>query len=446
MNYVSNTDEQLMEMLRAIGVEKFEDLIESIPESLRVMDKFELFPALSEPEVIKLLYEYSRKNLHSNDYVTFMGLGAYDHYVPALVNFVIDRPEFKTAYTPYQAEVSQGTLQAMYEFQSLICDLTGMEVANASMLDGASALAEALMMANAQNRRTEFVFAGTINPNYLSVCRTITAGKGFAFEFASGADGTCDLDKLSQKVTDKTSAVIVQQPNAYGNLEEVEEIEKIAHSKESLLISVVDPISLGIIKAPGEYNADIVVGEGQTLGLPLSFGGPYLGLFATKMEFIRRLPGRLSGMTIDVEGRRAFVLTLQTREQQIKRERATSNICTNQGLMMLAATVYLSVMGKEGIKEVAEHCFRKAHFLAEQIKQIPGYQLFNEKPFFREFLVIPPIPAEKIIEEGKKQMILAGVDTSKFKELQPGLLVSVTEKRTEKEMLDLVELLKKFSS
>ncbi|MEJ5286001.1 MAG: Glycine dehydrogenase [decarboxylating] (glycine cleavage system P1 protein) [Candidatus Kapaibacterium sp.] len=446
MNYVTNTDEQLKEMLQQIGVSKFEDLIDSIPQSIRILDKFELFPALSESEVVKLLYEYSKKNLSSNDYVNFMGLGAYDHFVPALVNFIIDRPEFKTAYTPYQAEVSQGTLQAMYEFQSLICDLTGMDVANASMLDGASALAEALLMANAQNRKTEFVFAGTINPNYLTVCKTITSGRNFTFDFATSSDGTCDLDLLNRKVTEKTSAVIVQQPNAYGNLEEVDEIEKIAHSKGALLIAVVDPISLGIIKSPGEYNADIVVGEGQPLGIPLSFGGPYLGIFATKQEFIRKLPGRLSGMTLDADGKRAFVLTLQTREQQIKRERATSNICTNQGLMMLAATVYLSVMGKEGIKEVAEHCFRKAHYLAEQIKQIPGFRLYNDKPFFREFLLITPVSPKTIIDEGKKRNILAGVDTTKFQGMQPGLLVSVTEKRTLNELDNLIELLKTFSS
>ncbi|MCX7908640.1 MAG: aminomethyl-transferring glycine dehydrogenase subunit GcvPA [Ignavibacteria bacterium] len=446
MNYVSNTEEQLREMLHTIGVDKFEDLIESIPESIRVLDKFQLFPALSEFEVVNLLQEYSKKNLNSNEYVTFMGLGSYDHYVPALVNFVIDRPEFKTAYTPYQAEVSQGTLQAMYEFQSMICDLTGMEVANASMLDGASALAEALLMSNAHNRKTHFVFAGTPNPNYLTVCKTITAGKNFNFDLAIADDGTCDLERLSQIVSEKTSAVVVHQPNAYGNLEEVDEIERIAHSKGALLISVVDPISLGIIKCPGEYNADIVVGEGQPLGIPLSFGGPYLGIFATRQDFIRKIPGRLSGMTIDADGKRAFVLTLQTREQQIKRERATSNICTNQGLMMLAATVYLSIMGKNGIRELAEICFRKAHYLAEQIKKIPGFKIFNNKPFFREFLVIPPVPVHKILEEGKKEKILAGIDTSKFPELKPGLLVSVTEKRTESELEKFVEFLKLFGT
>ncbi len=446
MAYVSNTDEQINEMLKVIGVEKFEDLITSIPEKIRVIEKFELFPSLSEAEVVKLLYEYSKKNLNSNDIVSFMGMGAYDHYVPALVNFVIDRTEFKTAYTPYQAEVSQGTLQAMYEFQSMICDLTGMDVANASLLDGASALAEALLMSFAHNRKTHFVFAGTVNPNYLKVCGTITSGKNFQFDFSVSSDGTCNLNLLSDLVSDKTSAVVVQHPNVYGNLEEIDEIEKIAHSKGALLIQVVDPISLGILKSPGEYNVDIVVGEGQPLGIPLSFGGPYLGLFATKQEFIRKLPGRLSGMTIDVEGKRAFVLTLQTREQQIKRERATSNICTNQGLMMLAATVFLAVVGKEGIKEIAEDCFQKAHYLADQISKIPGYKLLTDKPFFREFLVIPPIDAKTIIESGKKVGILPGIDTKRFKELHSGLLISVTEKRTMQEIDNLVDLLSSVSS
>ncbi|MFN3306621.1 MAG: aminomethyl-transferring glycine dehydrogenase subunit GcvPA [Candidatus Kapaibacteriota bacterium] len=446
MSYVSNTDEQIKEMLEIIGIEKFEDLIVSIPEKIRILEKFDLFPSLSEAEVVKLLYDYAKKNLNTNDFVNFMGMGAYDHYVPALVNFVIDRTEFKTAYTPYQAEVSQGTLQAMYEFQSMICDLTGMDVANASLLDGASALSEALLMAFAHNRKTHFVYAGAVNPNYLRVCRTITSGKNFQFDFAISTDGTCNLNLLSEIVSDRTSAVVVQQPNVYGNLEETDEIEKIAHSKGALLIQVVDPISLGILKSPGEGNADIVVGEGQPLGIPLSFGGPYLGLFATKQEFIRKLPGRLSGMTIDAEGKRAFVLTLQTREQQIKRERATSNICTNQGLMMLAATVFLAVVGKEGIKEIAEHCFQKAHYLADRISKIPGFKLFSDKPYFREFLVIPPVDAKVIIERGKKVGILPGIDTKRFKELHSGLLISVTEKRTMQEIDKLVDLLSSFGS
>lgn len=445
MSYISNTKAEQAEMLRQIGVNSFEELISSIPNEIRLLDRFELFPALSEYEIVKLFTEYANQNLNSSEYTTFMGLGAYDHYVPALVNFVIDRSEFKTAYTPYQAEVSQGTLQAMYEFQSMICDLTQMDVANASMLDGGSALAEAVLMANAHNRRNEVVFAGQINPNYISTTKTITAGKNLNFLFAIDSDGTCDLNLLERIVTEKTSAVVFQQPNAYGNLEDFDIIERIAHSQGALLIAVIDPISLGILKPPGEYNADIVVGEGQPLGIPLSFGGPYLGIFATKQEFIRKIPGRLSGMTLDVDGKRAFVLTLQTREQQIKRERATSNICTNQGLMMLAATVYLSVMGKAGIKELAEICFKKAHYLAEKIKKLGGYKLFNDKPFFREFLVIPPVEPENIISEGKKEKILPGIDTSKFTGMQKGLLVAVTEKRTDDEMNRLIELLKRFS-
>jgi glycine dehydrogenase subunit 1 len=445
MSYIANTKAEQEEMLRQIGVKNFEELIASIPNEIRLLDKFELFPALSEYEVVRLFTEYANQNLNSSEYATFMGLGAYDHYVPALVNFVIDRSEFKTAYTPYQAEVSQGTLQAMYEFQSMICDLTGMDVANASMLDGGSALAEAVLMAFAHNHRNEVVFAGQINPNYISTTKTITAGKNLNFLFAVDSDGTCDLHALERIVTDKTTAVIFQQPNAYGNLEDYEAIERIAHSRGAMLIVVVDPISLGILKPPGEYNADIVVGEGQSLGIPLSFGGPFLGIFATKQEFIRKIPGRLSGMTLDVDGKRAFVLTLQTREQQIKRERATSNICTNQGLMMLAATVYLSIMGKSGIKELAEICFKKAHYLAEKIKEINGYKLLNNKPFFREFLVIPPVEPEKIIAEGKKEKILAGIDTSKFSGMHKGLLIAVTEKRTEDEINRFVELLSRFS-
>ncbi|MCX7880247.1 MAG: aminomethyl-transferring glycine dehydrogenase subunit GcvPA [Ignavibacteria bacterium] len=446
MSYIPNTREEQESMLREIGVEKFEDLLDSIPESLRLKDKFELFPAISEYEAVKLLYEYSKKNLSSSDYVTFMGFGAYDHYVPALVNMVIDRSEFKTAYTPYQAEVSQGTLQAIYEFQSMICDLTGMDVSNASMLDGASALAEAILMAQAHNRKSNVIFAGSVNPNYLNVCKTIVAGRNLTFLSAESSDGTCDLNKLEDLVSDKTTAVVVQHPNAYGNLEDVESIESITHKHGALLIVVVDPISLGILKSPGEYDADIVVGEGQSLGIPLSFGGPYLGLFATKQEFIRKIPGRLSGMTLDAEGNRSFVLTLQTREQQIKRERATSNICTNQGLMMLAATVYLTILGKQGIRELADICFKKAHYLAQKVKEIEGYSLFNDKPFFREFLIKTPVPPAVIFEEGKRRGILPGVDTSKYPELHPGLLVALTEKRTQEQIDSLVELLAYFSN
>lgn len=445
MPFIPNTDSDRREMLERIGVSSFEGLIENIPQNVRLKGELNLPPQLSEYEVYKLLASYSSKNKSADDYVCFLGGGAYDHYVPSMVTSIIDRPEFRTAYTPYQAEVSQGTLQAMYEFQSMICTLTGMDVANASLYDGGSALAEACLMANAQNNRTEFLIAGSINPQYLKVVNTVSSGRGFTFKSFTAEDGTTDLTALEGAISENTAAVIVQHPNVYGNLEDVVAIEKIAHSKKALYITAIEPISLGMLAPPGEYNADIVVGEGQSLGIPLNYGGPYLGLFATKQQFVRRIPGRLSGVTKDVDGNRAFVLTLQTREQQIKREKATSNICTNQGLFMLAATVYMTIMGKQGIKEVAEQAFEKSHYLASGIKNIPGFCLLNDKPFFKEFLVKTPVSPAVIIEEAAKEGILAGIDTARFPECKQGMLVAVTEKRTVEEMDKYIEFLKRFA-
>lgn len=446
MAFVPNTDEDRNQMFEKIGVSDFNELIKDIPEGIRLKKELNLPPKLSEFEVVKLMSSYAAKNKTAATHVCFMGGGAYDRYIPTVVSSVLERPEFKTAYTPYQAEVSQGTLQAMYEFQSMICALTGMDISNASLYDGGSAMAEACLMANAHNRKTEILIAGTINPYYRQVIETICAGRQLTFQAFAGVDGTCDMDGLRNAISDKTCAVIVQQPNAYGTLEEVHEIEKITHDKKALYIVSVDPISLGLLDTPSNYNADIVVGEGQSLGIPMSFGGPYLGIFACKKEFVRKIPGRLSGVTEDLDGNRAFVLTLQTREQQIKREKATSNICTNQGLFMLAATVYMATMGKEGIREVAMQSFQKAHYLANQINQLPGYKVMLDKPFFCDFLVEGPIPANKIIEEAEKAGFLAGIDTSRFPECRQGLLVSVTEKRTKQEMDSFVEFLKKLSA
>jgi len=445
MSFHPNTEEVQQEMLDKIGVSDFEDLIRVIPHELRFKGDLNLPPELSEYEVVKLMQKYASMNASTSTHVCFMGGGAYDVFVPSIVNMVIDRSEFKTAYTPYQAEVSQGTLQAMYEFQSLICNLTAMDVSNASLYDGGTALAEACLMSFAHNRKTEFLFAGTINPNYKRVISTICAGKNFTYKTFVQSDGICDLEGLEKNISEKTSAVIVQQPNAYGNLEEVEEIEKIAHSKGALLIVSADPVSLGILKAPGEYNADIVTGEGQSLGIPLSYGGPYLGIFATKKDFVRKIPGRIAGVTLDADGNKCFVLTLQTREQQIKREKATSNICTNQGLFMLAATVYMETMGKAGIIEVAENSFHKAHYLASKIKELPGFSLFNDKPFFREFLVKTPVNPSIILEAAEKEGILGGIDTNRFPDCEPGLLIAVTEKRTKEEIDNYIEILKKFA-
>jgi glycine dehydrogenase subunit 1 len=444
MAYVPNTDKDREIMFQAIGIKSLDELVENIPEMIRLKKELNLPEPLSEFEAVRHLKNLSGKNVTAATHTCFMGAGAYDHYIPAIVSSVLEKPEFKTAYTPYQAEVSQGTLQAMYEFQSMICTLTGMEVANASMYDGASALAEACLMSNANNRKIEFLIAGKLNPNYFKVLKTTGQGRNLKFMEIISEDGTCDLEELKSNINENTSAVILQQPNTYGNLEDADEIGKIAHEKDLMFIACVDPISLGILKTPGEYNADIVVGEGQPLGLPLSFGGPYLGFFATKQKYVRKIPGRISGVTKDVDGNRGFVLTLQTREQQIKREKATSNICTNQGLCMLAATVYMSAMGKLGIREVAKQCFNKAHYLAEKITQIQGFKLFNNKPFFKEFLVLTPVPASEIIDKACKNGILAGVDTARYQDCKQGLLIAVTEKRTKQEMDEFVDFLKQF--
>jgi glycine dehydrogenase subunit 1 len=445
MSFVPNTDSEREEMLKQIGVGSFDDLIKNIPEEVRLKGDLNLPPQLSEYEVVKKLEALANKNVTAASHVCFLGGGAYDHFIPTIVSSVLERPEFKTAYTPYQAEVSQGTLQAMYEFQSMICNLTGMEVANASLYDGGSALAEACLMAHHQNKKTRFLIAGSLSPKYRNVVETITQGKELTFESFIAEDGTCDLDALKAAAKDDVSAVIVQQPNPYGNIEQTDEIGKIAHDCGALYIASVDPISLGILTPPGEYDADIVTGEGQGLGIPLSYGGPYLGIFAVKGKFVRKIPGRIAGVTQDLNGDRGFVLTLQTREQQIKREKATSNICTNQGLFMLAATVYMETMGKEGIKEVAYQSFQKAHYLAAKIKEIPGFSLLNDKPFFKEFLVIPPVPASQIIEKGNKQGFLPGLDTSRFKDCKHGLLVAVTEKRSKEEMDKYIDFLKTFA-
>jgi glycine dehydrogenase subunit 1 len=299
-------------------------------------------------------------------------------------------------------------------------------------------------MANAHNKRKTVFYAGSINPLYKKVVSTICSGRKLQFHEFITQDGTCYTEALKKEISTEVSAIIVQQPNVYGNLEEVHEIEKIAHSNGALFIVSVDPISLGVLQAPGEYNADVVVAEGQSLGIPMSYGGPYLGIFAAKKEFVRKIPGRLSGVTKDSDGKRGFVLTLQTREQQIKREKATSNICTNQGLMMLAATVYMATMGKQGIKEVAEQCLQRAHYLATRIKEIPGFKLMSDKPFFKEFLVQTPVAPDVIINEAEKEGILAGIDTGRFDECQPGLLIAVTEKRSKEDMDKFVAFLKKF--
>lgn len=440
MPFIANTDSDRKEMLREIGVASFVDLIADIPPQLRLKEPLDLPPALSEPEVQMLMEQLASANTPTAKHVSYLGGGAYDHYMPAAINTIVSRSEFYTAYTPYQAEVSQGTLQAIYEYQSMICRLYGMDTANASLYDGATALAEAVSMAMAVTGRAKVVIAGKLHPNSLHVLKTfIEAGGDRSVVQNVLQDGVCDTESLEKAVDNSVAAVIVQQPNFYGCLEEVDVIGEIAHANGALFIVSADPVSLGILEAPGNYGADIAVGEGQPLGSALNFGGPYLGIFAVKKDYVRKVPGRLVGMTKDRAGEDGFILTLQTREQHIRREKATSNICTNQALNALQAVVYLSLLGKQGLGEVAEHSLQKSHYLAEKIANLPDCSLKYDRPFFREFVVETPVPAGVIVEKMMEQGILAGYDLSAVGD--EGLLVAVTEKRTKEQLDDFVRKL-----
>jgi glycine dehydrogenase subunit 1 len=446
MSYVPNTDQNRKEMLKKIGVKDFTELLRVIPESIKLKEELKLPPPLSELELIRLLAEMAEQNRDISRSICFLGGGAYDHFIPAIVDHIISRSEFYTAYTPYQAEVSQGTLQAIYEFQSLICELTGMDVANASMYDGATAAAEAALLSHAHTGRGEILVAESLNPNYRKVIDTYCGSIKMKVNTLPWSDGLTDPDKLKMMMSDQVACVIIQTPNFLGFLENIKEIESLVHSKGALLVLVCDPISLGILKTPGEYNADIAVGEGQILGNGLNLGGPYLGYFAAKQSLVRKMPGRIIATTSDTRGRRGFVMTLQTREQHIRREKATSNICTNEALCALAACVYLSVMGKKGIKKVAELSLQKSHYAAEQIARLNGFKRSFDSPFFKEFVIETPLPPERILSSLRENNIFAGLDLSAFNPiLKNQLLICVTEKRTQEEIDFLVDQLKRFS-
>ena len=446
MPFISNTDSDRKEMLSAIGVSNFQELLSYIPEKLRKDLKLNLDEPLSEMEITKKMYELAMKNIATHQANSFLGAGIYDHFIPAVVNHIISRPEFYTAYTPYQAEVSQGTLQYIYEYQSMIAELTGMDVSNAGMYDGASASAEAILMAVRKTRKNKAIVAGTINPLYLEVIKTYTQSQDIKIIVTKEKDGTIDLDDLKEKISDDIACVVVQTPNFFGNIEDTFEIDKITHSaKKALLVAVVDPISLAILNSPAEYNADIVVGEGQILGNPQYFGGPLFGFMATKKEFVRTMPGRIVGATVDVEGKRGYVLTLQAREQHIRRAKATSNICSNEALVTLAATVYMATLGKEGLKDVAKLSYDKAHYLAEEISKIDGFKLAFDKPFFKEFAIKTEIEPQIIIDKLLKKNIFAGLNLSRFG-YDNTLLIAVTEKKTKNDLDSFVKALSEVTN
>jgi glycine dehydrogenase subunit 1 len=443
MHYLPLTPQDEKEILERIGIPSFEGLInEIIPKSLQHRGECGLPDAVSEHEVRRLLADLARKNHNTGDYLSFMGAGIYDHYIPSIIDSLISRSEFYTAYTPYQAEVSQGTLQTIFEYQSVMCELTNMDVSNASMYDGGSALAEACHMACVIKNKNKVILSELIHPFYRRITETYTRECGVRIVTCPARDGVLDMDALVSLIDDDTSCVCVAQPNFYGFLEKMPEIEKLVHAQDALFIAVVEPMSLGVLAPPGEYEADIAVGEGQAFGIPQSFGGPLLGIFTAKKDFVRSLPGRIVGETTDIDGKRGFVLTLQTREQHIRREKATSNICTNEALCALSSLIYLCSLGKQGIIDVGNMCVAKSHYLFSKISDLEGVKPAYRQEFFNEFVVETRKPAQDVVHALLEHNIYGGVPLSLFDEQNTHqLMVAVTEKRSREEMDRFIECL-----
>jgi len=431
-------------MLAQIGVESIEELVGAVvPKKIGLPSPLNLLSGISEMELSREVKNLSLRNASLDEFTSFLGGGIYDHFVPAVVEHLASRSEFYTAYTPYQAEASQGTLQTIYEYQTVICNLFQMEVSNASMYDGATSLAEAALMAHRIRGGEKLLVAKSLHPEYCRVILTYTKHLGIRLvQIPYTSEGTSDLNRLEDEMDDKVTAVIVQNPNFFGYLEKAKELEEIVHRFGSLYIICCDPISLGLVSPPGEYNADIAVAEGQALGSPPALGGETLGIFATRKDFLRQVPGRIIGQAKDRKGETGFVLVLQTREQHIRREKATSNICTNQALNALKACIYLCCLGEEGLKKVAGLCLRNSHYLKRRIERLPGYSSPFSAPFFEEFVIKTPFPSERINQKLLEAKILGGLDLGKsYPELENHLLFCTTEKRTKEELDTLVSLL-----
>ena len=449
MPYLFNTDDDRAAMLQAVGVDAVADLFEPIPPRFRLDRLLDLPPALTEPDLERHVRGLAARNVAPGDRACFLGGGAYDHFIPAAVDEIAGRGEFYTAYTPYQAEASQGTLQAFFEFQTLVCQLTGMQVSNASLYEGATAATEAAFMAvRVTGRQGNVVVAGSVHPEYRAVLETYLATVGIALVTVPAVEGVVDPDRVAAAVTDGTACVIFQHPNVFGCLEDAAALTDAAQRGGALAVSIFDPLSLGLLQRPGEYGADIAVAEGQSLGIPLQYGGPYLGLFTCRDEFARKMPGRLIGTTVDRNGKPCYVLNLQAREQHIRRGKATSNICTNQGLMALRATVYLSLLGPAGLRDASELCLRKAHYAANRLADLPGLSLAFDRPFFKEFTLRSERPAAEVLGKARDAGFDLGPALSRFPagslsdELrESAFLVAVTEQRTRDEIDALADAL-----
>jgi len=438
MSYIPHTDDERKQMLESIGVSSIEELFSDIPAQAKLAFDLDLPPALSEWEILEKMKKIAARNKSQEFSSFFLGAGSYRHYIPAVVEAITSRSEFYTAYTPYQPEVSQGTLQVIYEFQTLICQLTGMDLANASMYEGASAVAEAAYMAIGAKGRKKILVSRALHPEYREVLKTYLAtGRKVDIREITCVDGVTDVKDLYVKIDEDVAAVIIQNPNFFGCIEDLQSIKNILVDKNIVFVVVItEPVSLGILKNPGSCGADIVAGEGASFGLGMSMGGPYLGFLAAREEFMRRMPGRLSGKTVDSEGRRGFVLTLQAREQHIRREKALSNICTNEALCALAASIYLCYMGREGLREVALSSLLKAHYLQEKLKSLKGFELPFSSPFFNEFVVKCPVSPARMNRDLLEHGITGGYELGKkYPELDGFMLLCVTE-ITKKEQMD----------
>lgn len=428
-------------MLDVMGLSSFDELLEAIPAELRVKSDLSLPSQLSEIEATEEIRALADKNVSAADSLSFLGGGSYDHFVPSAVPYLASRSEFATSYTPYQAEVSQGTLQVIYEFQTMICEITGMDVANASLYDGASAVAEACLLAGRVNGKTTVLLSEGLYASYRHVVETYLAYTPLEITIIPAADGLTDLDWLRDHLDEEVSSVIIQSPNRLGLIEMWKDVGALCADSQALFVAVGDPLSFGMFAPPGECVADVYAGEGQVFGSSVSLGGPYLGLFSVRQEHLRKVPGRLVAAAEDIDGNSGFVLALQTREQHIRREKATSNICTNQGLVALSATIYLALLGIEGFKAVADLCFQKSHYAASEIEKLSGFTIPFGERFFKEFVVKCPVPSQTILQEGVKAKIQAGTaleDDPRF------LRVAITEKHSKNAIDTFVSFLRRF--
>lgn len=442
--YLPVTEQDQAEMLAAVGAESIEALFADIPSSVRYQGIMPMSEKLGEAELLKHMQELSGKNANFEQYTSFLGAGLYDHHIPVMINHVISRSEFYTAYTPYQPEISQGELQAIFEFQSYICELTGMKVANASMYDGSTAFAEAAALASGATKRKKIIISRAVHPEAREIVRTSAHGLGLEVIEVGFNDGVTDVNELASAITDDTAAVLIQSPNFFGSIENIREIEPLVHGRKSLLVISANPLALGMLESPGALGADIVVGDAQPLGIAASLGGPTCGYFAVSEPLMRRIPGRIVGQTVDRDGKRGFVLTLQAREQHIRREKATSNICSNQALLALCASVYMSTLGKTGMQEVAALNILKAHYASEHFAKEANIQLTFSSPFFNEFVVKLPtghrVPEvnNKLLEAG----FIGGYDLGiHYPELEGCMLIAVTERRTKEEIDQFIDTL-----